>query len=90
MAEERISIITYEKDPCENCNGNPMTDCQICEKDLRYDGSMTRAEAIEKMAKAQFAFMWQNKYSWDNVENEDKKSFYKSAEAALNALLGEK
>lgn len=50
--EERISVIVYEKDPCENCPGNPMTDCQVCEKDLRYDGGMTRQEAIDRIAKA--------------------------------------
>lgn len=49
MEEERISVIVYEKDPCENCHGNPMTDCQVCEKDLRYDGGMTRQEAIKKI-----------------------------------------
>ena len=51
MAEkdERISVIVYEKDPCKNCPGNAMTDCQVCEKDLRYDGGMTRQEAIKKI-----------------------------------------
>lgn len=52
--EERISVIVYEKDPCENCPGNPMKDCQVCEKDLRYDGSITHQEAIRKMCDAYF------------------------------------
>lgn len=73
-----------------------MVEQRIFLQDIIYDGedysvrksvSLTRAEAIERIAKAQFNFMWQNKYSWENVEDEDKKSFYKSAEAALNALL---
>ena len=79
MAEERIAIDKYDLDEKEWNGDIPI--------DIHKDYS--RREAIEKMAKAQFNFMWQNKYSWKNVEDEDKKSFYKSAEVALNALLEE-
>jgi len=91
MAEERISVIVYEKDPCENCPGNPMTDCQICERDLRYDGGMTRQEAIEKMAKA-ICKSWL-KGGCNACKHKDKscKEYVgknmRIAEAALNALL---
>lgn len=74
--EERISVIVYEKDPCKNCPGNPMTDCQVCEKDLRYDGGMTRQEAIEKIKKHLKASTIKFSTTPDVV-----------AEIALNALL---
>lgn len=90
--EERISVIIYEKDPCENCPGNPMTDCQVCEKDLRYDGGMTRQEAIEKMAKAMCHSP--SGTCEDCFARESKKACKQAmfgmkelAEAALNALL---
>lgn len=80
---ERISVIVYEKDPCGNCPGNPMTDCQVCEKDLRYDGGMPRQEAIKKMAKAMMLYKLDTSddylFNWGAL-----------AEAALNALLEEK
>lgn len=99
--EERISVIVYEKDPCENCPGNPMTDCQVCEKDLRYDGSMTRTEAINRMAKANWIAticaknqcvpfditkeQWDEE--WEKLRIDYKKVYYAGAEAALDALL---
>ena len=73
--EERISVIVYEKDPCKNCPGNPMTDCQVCEKDLRYDGGMTRQEAIRKMCYAYFKAKDKGAMESERVV------------AALNALL---
>lgn len=84
--EERISVIVYEKDPCKNCPGNPMTDCQVCEKDLRYDGGMKRQEAIERIEKALSlvqAKTFVDEIQWERVMNGCRYE----AEAALNALL---
>lgn len=90
--EERISVIVYEKDPCENCPGNPMTDCQVCEKDLRYDGGITRQEAIERIAKAICAGDCENCSDGpmggpDCIRWLEDCGKIAKAEAALNALL---
>lgn len=90
--EERISVLVYEKDPCENCPGNPMADCQVCEKDLRYDGGMTRQEAIERMAKALVEYEKTNNPNaceWNDLKEMAKDIYRERAEAALNALLEE-
>lgn len=84
--EERISVIVYEKDPCENCPGNPMTDCQVCEKDLRYDSGITRQKAVEIMAKAIYFKACGTMKDYARC----KKVYIPFAEAALDALLGEK
>lgn len=88
--EERISVIVYEKDPCENCSGNPMTDCQVCEKDLRYDGGISRTEAIERMAKGIHFYEWaHDKHfpKWNELNSDIQNDYKNMAEAALNALL---
>ena len=90
--EERISVIVYEKDPCKNCPGNPMTDCQVCEKDLRYDGGMTRKDAIGRMAKAlhsRSTVISDMEKDWGKLDESWRDGFCKYAEAALNALLEE-
>lgn len=84
--EERISVIVYEKDPCENCSGNPMTDCQVCEKDLRYDGGITRQEAINRIAKALYLFNREDEWYKEHADMYSK-YMNKMAEAALDALL---
>ena len=87
--EERISVIVYEKDPCENCPGNPMTDCQVCEKDLRYDGAMTRTEAINRMAKALFKVdnVLALDIEFEQLTKQKQLTYKVFAEAELNALL---
>lgn len=59
--------------------------CKNCNK-AEYVG-ITREQAIEKIAKAMLSFMFPRYYSWAALEEDDKKYFRKSAEAALNALL---
>ena len=64
-----------------NGEKKPVTE-EICEK-CPYDKTMTRTEAIEKMAKAiSKAFLDENGNSQGTTDKE-------LAEAALNALLGE-
>ena len=92
MAEERYIIYTLPttketKDFPRPIAGDENGHCYYNYNCNECKEGITRTEAIEKIAKAEFSLMWQNKYSWENVEDEDKKSFYKSAEVALNALL---
>ena len=49
--------------------------------------TMTRQEAIERMAKAYCSLMWGDRYSWEEVPDENKKYFYNFATVGLNALL---
>lgn len=59
--------------------------CKNC-KNAKYQG-LTREQSIEKIANALLSFMYPRYYSWATLEEDDKKYFRKSAEAALNALL---
>ena len=89
MAEERICVRRIPN-PCNSCNIKPCTrKCifgTLYEKE-RY--SMTRAEAIDKMAKA-LAFVqaktFVDKTQWEIV----MRGCRYEAEAALNALLEDK
>lgn len=76
MAEERIWIETFDSFPCDDCEYE--SECQItCENRRMYDDGMTRQEAIEKI---------------DYVLQDFgiRKNDLEIAEAALNALLGDK
>lgn len=48
---------------------------------------LKRQEAIERMAKAYCSLMWGDRYSWEEVPDENKKYFYNFATVGLNALL---
>ena len=52
--------------------------------------TITRAEAIEKMAKALYEHQYQKmRPLWEDEDNGYVEIYLKRAEAALNALLGE-
>ena len=74
--EERIYISGYsETNPCDVCDDLSGEECDYCEKNREWNASITRQEAIDKIAKALCA---------DDVMRE---GYYQMAEAALNALL---
>ena len=90
MAEERILIIKLKQKPCDSCN--LIRGCAgSCILERKWYSSMTRQEAIERMAKAlirtdypgELKSVWQRRW-----ENPDSHLYYLTmAEAALNALL---
>lgn len=88
MSEKKISALEVTN-PCIGCNiaGLDSEICEDCEILFDYERLPTREQAIEKMAKAMLSFMFPRYYSWATLEEDDKKYFRKSAEAALNALL---
>ena len=96
MAEERISINFMPDNPCNGCEVK--LECPFdCPEKAEYNRSITRAEAIERMAKAMYAEVWKSKtpmvrvQNWEIGVNEQNKNKYrKQAQAALDALLGGK
>ena len=89
MAEERQKrILIREYDLI--CD---LSDCDYCEEAdwCNEKCTMTRQEAIERMAKAIYTGYYGKEISWEKEENKKVKQSYKQlAEAALNALLGDK
>ena len=80
MAEERILIEYYR--PIKELNDG---------SEDRIMNQLTRAEAIEKMAKALYEHQYQKtRPLWEDEDNGYKEIYLNRAEAALNALLGEK
>ena len=109
MAEERKNkdrikdtiYVFSQKFVCENCKDwfehiDPLDtpDCKNCEEiDFPH---ISRAESIEKMAKALYAHTWKSRtpmvrvQNWEiGVTDQNKKRYLGLAEAALNALLEE-
>lgn len=96
--EEKRILIEQENDHCAKCQSYP--NCDNCDYWFK---SMTRQEAIEKMAKANWIAtvcaknqcvpfditkeQWDEE--WEKLRIDYKKVYYAGAEAALNSLLGE-
>lgn len=76
---------------CWNGEKEPITE-EIC-NNCPYDKSMTRQETIDRIAKAlhkESTRISNMEKDFDKLPADWRKSFYNYAEAALNALLGEK
>lgn len=69
------------------------TNKEICEKKCPYDNSISRQEAIERMAKALVEYEKTNNPNaceWSDLKERAKDIYRERSEAALNALLGGK
>ena len=80
MAELKpfVFIKAIDDRDCEECQS---CECEFCQ---------SRAEAIEKMAKALYEHQYQKTMPlWEDEDNGYIEIYLKRAEAALNALLGE-
>ena len=76
MAEERIYIKKCgENNPCDTCEDTSGDECDFCVENYEWNASISRKEAINRIAKALCA---------DDVMRE---GYYQMAEAALDALL---
>ena len=105
MAEERIFVEKVEKDHfplCVACwtdgedyfcswdGEDKPTNKEICEKKCPYDHTITRQEAIERMAKGIHFYEWghhKNMPKWEELNFDIQQDYKNMAEAALNALL---
>lgn len=88
MAEERIYAYYYKKHPCDGCEAKEVYDGCNCPVLEEYEMSITRQEAIEKMARA-ICRAGENECIGDCASCDlwkvgPEKDY---AEAALNALL---
>lgn len=85
--EERIYICkTFKTDPCEICEGSGQIECALCRKKTMFDKSISRAEAVERMAKAIYFKACGTMKDYAKC----KKEYIPFAEASLDALLGRK
>lgn len=87
--EERIYIRQYGEDnPCDACEYKSGDECDFCVKNYEWNASITRQEAIEKMAKAicshKVGKCPEKEFHCNNCWAD---SNYAIAEAALKALL---
>lgn len=94
--EERIYISGYsETNPCDVCDDLSGEECDYCEKNREWNASITRQEAIEKMAKARYAQSPCYDARGNKVSFEDFRENYepcyedliKEVDLLLNALL---
>ena len=87
--EERIYVRKYGEDnPCDTCEDTSGEECDFCVENYEWNESISRQEAIERMAKALIDIALTGHYSRfeDSCVVEDAIPY---AKAALNALLGE-
>ena len=94
--EERIYVRKYGEDnPCDTCEDKNGDECDLCMKNYEWNASITRTEAIERMAKEiarQYDPRKPNKEEYEKVWKQElfpatKKYYLKQAECVLNALL---
>lgn len=86
MAEERIVILTTNSKE-NSCHCVLEEGCHVSDSCALCNVGMTRAEAIEKMAKGMYLLTNPEDTKYADFYN---CYFFELAEAALNALLGEK
>ena len=89
--EERIYVRKYgENNPCDTCEDKFGVECDFCVKNYEWNASITRQEAIDRMAKGlhkESTRISNMEKDFDKLPAGWRKSFYNYAEAALNALL---
>lgn len=85
--EERIYIRQYGEDnPCDTCEDTSGDECDSCMENYEWNASISRQEAIERMANALSlvqAKTFVDEIQWKRVMNGCRYE----AEAVLNALL---
>lgn len=80
--EERIYVRKYGEDnPCDTCEDTSGEECDFCVENYEWNESISRQEAIERMAKK-----IDEAYIDENGCNKGL-TMEELAEAALNALL---
>ena len=82
--EKRIFIREVEN-PCADCENKG---CNVCKCGEIWKASIPRDEAVERMAKVLYEEMFKGIVAWEKIEEKSRWRIY--AEAALNALLGDK
>lgn len=90
--EERIYVRKYGEDnPCDTCDDTSGEECDFCVENYEWNASISRQEAIERMAKSVYDTFSGCAHitPFEQVEDKYKQGYYKRAEAALNALLEE-
>lgn len=71
-----------------SCFNNPFSGYLVCRAHPDYKEGITRAEAVERIAKALLLKMFKGIVDWEKLDDKEKVRWRKSAEAALDALLG--
>ena len=84
MSKKRIFIREVEN-PCADCENKG---CNVCNCGEIWKASIPRDEAVERMAKVLYEEMFKGIVAWEKIEEKSRWRIY--AEAALNALLGDK
>lgn len=95
--EERIYICkTFKTDPCEICEGSGQIECAFCQRKPMFDKSISRSEALERMAKAICRTYGEDCETCRFNGNEkgckrylEFRNYIAMAEAALNEVLEE-
>ena len=89
--EERIYVRGYgENNPCDTCEDTSGEECDYCMENYEWNASISRQEAIEKMAKGIHFYEWaHDKHfpKWNELNSDIQNDYKNMAEAALNALL---
>lgn len=98
--EERIYVRGYgENNPCDTCEDTSGEECDYCMENYEWNASISRQEAINRMAKVIRTKIFKNEGPTQKIKEQGlEKEYYEYidfcctfiAEAALNALLGEK
>lgn len=88
--EERIYISKHgENNPCDTCEDTSGEECDFCMENYEWNASITRQEAIERMAKSLFKVdnVLALDIEFEQLTKQKQLTYKVFAEAALNALL---
>lgn len=91
--EERIYVRQYGEDnPCDTCEDKSGDECDFCVKNYEWNASISRQEAIERMAKALFKVdnVLALDIEFEQLTKQKQLTYKVFAEATLNALLEDK